>query len=321
MTIIYNEADADINVLRGKTIGLISEDAPRRTMIAAALRAHGLTVLASGEDDASDGTPPDIAAVVRRADVLWLALPDETLAPQYIAHISPQLRRGQTLIFASAYTVAFGLIEPPPFIDVALVAPRHILTAQRQAATRSHVAVWQDASRTTWATTLAFAAASGALAGGATEITAEQEAELSLFIAQAILPAFYHLVTRAAELLLDQGYPAEAVLTDLYLSGRFSDYLEQAARRGLLTALQDSPLTAQYSTLSRLDRFDDLKLGRLLEVTLDEIRSGRFVREWTDEYTDGLPRLNKLQRHQAGRPMWDLEQQTIEIFDETQGQL
>ena len=65
---------------------------------------------------------------------------------------------------------------------------------------------------------------------------------------------------------------------------------------------------------SRIERFKELKLERLMEITLDEIRSGDFSREWAREYADGYPRLRRLLKKQEDNDLWELEQQTIELL-------
>jgi ketol-acid reductoisomerase len=122
------------------------------------------------------------------------------------------------------------------------------------------------------------------------------------------------MVITAARLLMSKGYPPEAVLTELYIGGEFTDYLSRAAQDGLLHALQLGSMTSQYGTFSRLDRFDDLKLERLMEVTLDEITNGAFAREWAKEYSDGYPRLDKLRKSQSDMEVWELEQQTLDML-------
>ena len=73
-------------------------------------------------------------------------------------------------------------------------------------------------------------------------------------------------------------------------------------------------LTGQYGIFSRLERFKELKLERLMEVTLEEIRSGDFSKEWSREYEDGYPRLRNLIRTQERIDLWELEQQTIDML-------
>ncbi|MFW5691898.1 MAG: NAD(P)-dependent oxidoreductase [Chloroflexota bacterium] len=336
MTMVYFEDDAKPGLLQNKTFGIIGFGALARTATYR-LRDNGLNVIVSGNSDdqsrayAESLNVGTIANTVKQSDIVLLLLPDETMPRTYIEAVSPHLRRGQTLIFSSAYTVAFGFIEPPPFVDVGVIAPRdaalrdgeyntgggHDQPAEQAIEqTPSYLSVWQDASRNAWDIVLAVAHAIGALKAGAIELNAEQEAELSLFIQQTILPAFHHMITKAANLLMDQGYPAEAVLIDLYLAGRFSSYIRQIASTGLLPALQNASLTSQYGTMSRMERFNDLKLERLLEVTLEEIRDGSFAREWSQEHADGHPRLSKLLRHHANMDLWELEQQTLELTDD-----
>jgi ketol-acid reductoisomerase len=104
------------------------------------------------------------------------------------------------------------------------------------------------------------------------------------------------------------------VFTELYLSGETSDYLEQMARSGLVDTLKLSGLTAQYGTLSRYDRFNDLKLERLMEITLEEIRTGRFAQEWAREYSADYPRLKQLMKQRERLDLWEMEQQTLELL-------
>jgi ketol-acid reductoisomerase len=325
MTMIYDENDSNPAILTGKTVGVIGYGDMGQAF-ALNMRDSGITVLVSAHNEDENTVAhthlmsiASAAEVVRRAQIIVVTLPDETMTQVYIEEISPQLQRGHTLIFTSAYNVAFGYIEPPPFIDVGLVSPRMTGTRVRElylngAGAQSFVAVGQDASRSAWETVLAIAQTAGALRAGAVEIHFEQEAQLSLFIQQAIIPAFHHMMVTAAGLLMRSGYPAEAALPDLYLSGKFYDYLERARENGLLHAIQEGNMTGQYASLSRLNRFSELKLERLMEVTLEEIRRGDFAREWSREYADGCPRLNRLVKTQEAIDMWDWEQQTIELL-------
>ena len=73
-------------------------------------------------------------------------------------------------------------------------------------------------------------------------------------------------------------------------------------------------LTSQYGTFSRLERFSDLKLQRLMEVTLAEIRAGAFAKEWAKEYGDGYHRLRKLLKAQSDLDVWDMEQQALDML-------
>jgi len=162
----------------------------------------------------------------------------------------------------------------------------------------------------------AVAKGAGLLQAGALEILPEHEAYLSLFVQQAVIPAFHHIMVVAAELLVRQGIPPEAAFADLHIGGRFFDYLMPANREGLKHTLMKSPLTAQYAAFSRMARFAELRLERMMESTFEEIVSGAFAKEWSREMMEGLPRLTRLRKQEAERSVWDFEQQTLDLMHE-----
>ena len=325
MTILYREDDASLNLLGGKTVGIIGYGNLGRP-VANNLRDTGIRLLIGVREDETrrrarqDGfTPQDIAEIIPKCHILLFMLPDAVLPEVYMESVSPSLQRGHLLVFASGYSIAFGYIEPPPFVDVGMIAPRTIGDAVRSRyldgrGFYSFVGIGQDTTGTVWETLLALAKAMGSLRAGAIEITMEQEAQLDLFVQQAILPAFHHVMTTAAKILLNTGYPPEATMMDLYISGEFTDYLSRAGERGLLHALRLSSLTGQYGIFSRLERFQELKLEGLMEATLAEIRNGDFAREWAREYEDGYLRLEGLLRAQEELALWKLEEQTAELL-------
>lgn len=325
MTVIYREEDGDLGLLDGKTVGVIGYGNLGRP-IALNLHDSGVQVTVgtrSAESRAAaeeDGlTSKTIQDVVKSSDILLMMLPDEVMPTFYLEQVSPHLRRGHMLVFSSAYNLTFRFIEPPPFVDIGLIAPRSQAVTVRESYEAgegfvSFVSIAQDASGNAWPLLLALTKAVGSLRAGAVEVSFERETELDLFMQQAIMPALHHLMTTAANLLLARGYPTEAVFAELYLSGEFSNYFKLAAEQGMLNTLRNTPLTNQYGTYSRLERFNDLKLERLMEVTLDEIHSGEFSREWAKEFLDGCRRLNIFYKNQESLELWELEQQTLELF-------
>lgn len=323
MATIYREEDANLNVLSGKTVGIIGFGNLGRP-VANNLRDSGIRVLVGLRHDETrdhareDGFEPlDIAKVIPRCHIIMLMMPDVVVPEVYLGEISPFLARGHLLVFASGYNIAFGFVEPPPFVDVGMIAPRTIGAAVRTrfldgSGFYSFIGAGQDATGSTLETLLALAKAMGSLRAGAIEMSMEQESQLDLFVQQAILPAFHHVMTTAAELLLEMGYPPEAVMMDMIISGEFTDYLSRVSQRGLLHAMRLSSLTGQYGIFSRLHRFKELKLEGLMETTLDEIRNGDFAIEWSREYENGYPRLTRLLQAQEQHRLWALEQDTLQ---------
>lgn len=320
MTIIYHATDGDARHIHTKTIAIIGYDAVGQ-YLCEQLRHHPVRLLVSGTPEEQtraqmNGLMIETPAIaVQQADIIFLSVADEAISEAYMNWVARGLRKDQLLIFKSAYAIAFGFIEPPPFIDVGMIAPRRTPSSDLSVRDiRSFIGVWQDASRKTWEQVLGFAKAVMLLDGGALEVSFEQEAQMTLFIEQAIIPAFQRIILSATELFIRLGYPIDGILTDLYLSGKFSDYITQVAQYGLLGMLNKQSQTTQYGMLSRRDKFNDIRLERLFEGILTDIRNGNFAKEWAKEYAEGHPRLERLQKAQEAHDLWDLEQQTLDLF-------
>ncbi|MCL4255189.1 MAG: hypothetical protein KJ043_15610 [Anaerolineae bacterium] len=320
MSMIYHEQDGDARQIHTKTITIIGYDALGQ-YLCEQLRHQPVRLLVTGSTDdqflaQSHGFLVEAPAIaVNQADMIFMNVPDESISELYMAWVARGLRREQMLIFKSGYAITYGFIEPPPFIDVSMISPR--MTPQpttSPADIRTFVGVWQDSSRKAWEQVLGFCKAVNLLDGGALEVSFEQETQLCLFVEQAIIPAFQRIMTSATELFTELGYPTDGILTDLYLSGKFSDYVEAIRQYGLLGALSHASKTTQYGVLSRRDKFNDIKFERLFESILADIRSGNFAKTWAKEHAEGHPHLDKLQKTQESHDLWDLEQQTLDLF-------
>ncbi len=322
MAVIYHDSDADLALLMNKRIAVLGYGNMGRPL-ALNLRDSAFPVLIGNQDDNykdqayHDGFEvTTILDAVRRSDLMLVMLPDE-IAPQvYLTDIAPALQENDMLLFASGYNVAFGFIEPPPFVDVGLVAPQSVGQRVREGyldggGFPSFVAVGQDASGAAWTRILAAAKALGALRHGAVELTFQQEAELDLFMQQAILPALHTILQAACEVLNREGFPPEAVSTSLYLSGELGYIVSKWAEAGIVASLSMHSRTAQYGMLSRLERFKEIKITRQMESILDGIRRGSFAQEWAAEYADGYPRLEALRRRLENTPIWQQETTTL----------
>lgn len=136
MTMIYREPDADLALLMPRTLAVLGYGHMGRAF-ALNLRDSAFSVLIGNRDDEyaerayREGFEvTSLADASARADLLFLTLPDEIASQVYLQDIALNLRVGDTLAFASGYSVAFGFIEPPPFVDVVLVAPQALGSAR-----------------------------------------------------------------------------------------------------------------------------------------------------------------------------------------------
>jgi ketol-acid reductoisomerase len=317
---IYHDEDADLGVLAGRQIVVIGYGNQGRAQ-ALNLRDSGLHVLIGNRDDDYARRAREdqfqvlpIEAAASQADLLMLLIPDEVAPDIFGREITPHLDEGNAVVFATGYNVAFGFITPPSSVDVVLVAPRMIGAGVRDLyeAGRgfpSFIGVAQDHSGNARAIALALAKGIGSTRTGVVEVTFAQEAELDLFTEQCFGPAFGHVLTTAVNLLLEEAYPPEAVLLELYMSGEFAYTLGKIAEMGVVGQSVLHSRTSQYGSMSRGVRFSLPELRLKMMEGLEEIRSGQFAQEWAAEQAAGAPTLEAFRQAAQSLPLVQLEQE------------
>ena len=325
MATIYHDEDADLAVLRGERIAVIGYGNQGRSQ-ALNLRDSGLEVVVGNIADAAcaragaEGfATADIAAAVAAAQVVMLLIPDEIMPEVYERDVAPQLAAGAALSFASGYNVAFGHIQPPPTVDVLLLAPRMIGPGVRDAYVSgrgfpSFVGVHHDATGRARARLLALAKGIGSTRAGCLEMSMADEAALDLFTEQGFGPAFGAVLTSAIETMIEAGYPPEAVLMELYMSGELAYTAQHFVDTGIINQMDFHSHTSQYGSMTRGWRFADIDFKQRMREALEEIRSGRFAAEWQDEQRAGAPRFEQLRSMRQFHPLNEWEAATRKAF-------
>ena len=320
MSTIYHDDDADLEVLRGETIAVVGYGNQGRAQ-AQNLRDSGLRVIVGNIRDAAlelalrDGFEVlPIADACASAHAVMLLVPDEILPAVYAEHVAPNLRAGALVDFASGYNIAFDLIRPKPDLDVVLVAPRMIGVGVRETYLEgcgfpSFVSVHQDATGRACARMLAIAKGIGSTRAGCIEMSMHDEATLDLFTEQGFGPAFGRVMMSAIDLLVGAGYPPEAVLLELYLSGEFAYSLEKIRQVGMIRQMDFHSRTSQYGSITRGARYQslDATLKPKMAEILDEIRSGRFAQEWTHQQGKAAALFDKVRqvREKLPHAQWE----------------
>src|SRR4051812_47955409 len=155
------------------------------------------------------------SAAVRRADVLFLALPDTRMSHIFQDEIAPVLRPGQTLLFAHGFAIHYRTIIPPNDVDVIMVAPKGLGPMVRSQFVAGQgvpcvIAIQQDVSGRARELALAYAKAIGGTRAGVIETTFQEETEADLFAEQAVLcGGMSALVEAGFETLVEAGYQPE----------------------------------------------------------------------------------------------------------------
>ena len=271
-------------------------------------QADGFTVLPVGQATAG-------------ADIVLVLLPDEVIPEVFAAEIAPNLGKGSAIVFASGYTLAYGLITPSPEVDVLLLAPRMggEIARQRflnQQGFHAYVSVEQDASGKAWKRLIGLAEAVGILRAGALELSARQEADLDLLVEQTIGAAVGVSIMNAFALGVQSGIPPEAMVMEMYISGEMETVWRAFRERGFFRSSGAHGPTAMYGGYLKTMQLMQSELPAKFNETWQDIQSGKFAQQFQAERDAGYPTLSVAQAMSTSDdPITQAEKRLHEIID------
>ena len=297
MTVIISESEAENDALIGQRIAIVGYGNQGRSW-ALNFRDSGIDVAVCVRADASrdaaktDGFDTSDLDEANDADVVCVLVPDDVIST---LPLGP--RPDALVIVASGYTLAFGRLDLP--CDVGMVAPRMLGPEVRRCFLEgigfiTAVGVHRDVTGTARARVLAVAKAIGGLRQGAIELTPKQEAVLDLAVEQALAPALRRVSESFVQVMLEQGVPIEAIVTELVLSGEVERTYRLVRLEGGAAQMAYHSPTSQYGQLSRAGRYGHLDIAATMRELVDDIASGRFADEWDAERDAGYPHLEAL---------------------------
>ena len=131
MAKIYYDKDADLGVLKGKTIAIVGYGIQGRGQ-GLNLRDSGVEVIVAQRKGGKnydlavqDGFDPVSAEeAADQADIIQILTQDHLQGEIYEKSIAPRLKPGKALLFSHGFNIHFGYIKPPKDIDVFMVAPK-----------------------------------------------------------------------------------------------------------------------------------------------------------------------------------------------------
>ncbi|MFC1674441.1 ketol-acid reductoisomerase [Candidatus Omnitrophota bacterium] len=302
---IYYDQDADLELLRDKTIAIIGYGIQGRGQ-ALCLRDSGCRVIVSElegtpnfEQAKKDNFMPLPAAeVAGAADIIQILTQDHVQAKVYKESIKPQLKKGKALCFSHGFNIRFKQIKPPKNVDVFMVAPKGPGALVRRMyeegkGVPSLVAVFQDASGDALKLALAYAKGLRATRAGVIETTFDEETETDLFGEQAVLcGGVTEMIKAGFDTLIEAGYQPEIayfeVLHELKL---ITDLIQEHGISGMRRRVSN---TACYGDLTRGPMIINARTRKTMQKLLKEIKSGKFAREWIKENEAGRPNFDQL---------------------------
>src|SRR4051794_41949383 len=178
---MFYDDDADLGFLDGKTVAIIGFGSQGHAH-ALNLKDSGVSVVVGLREGSSSADAAreaglevlPVAEAASRGDIVMVLVPDELHHDVYENEVRDGIADGNTLLFGHGFSVHYGEVEPPPGVDVGLVAPKgpgHLVRRQylEGSGVPCLIAVAQDASGRAKDVALAYAKGIGGTPGGGDE--------------------------------------------------------------------------------------------------------------------------------------------------------
>jgi ketol-acid reductoisomerase len=322
---IFHDKDADLGKLDGKTVAILGYGSQGHAH-ALNLKDSGANVIVGLRPDSSSRAKAeaaglevfDLAEAASRGDIVMILLPDERQGQLWREEISDGIAPGNLLLFAHGFAIHFGEIEPPPGVDVGMVAPKgpgHLVRRQFEEGNGvpDLIAVHQDASGEARDLVLAYASGIGGGRAAIIETTFKDECETDLFGEQAVLcGGASELVQAGYETLVEAGYdPRLAYFECLHELKLIVDLMYEKGIQGMHYSISN---TAEYGDLTRGKRVITDETRAAMKQILAEIQSGEFAREWIAENKAGGENFDRMRSELKGAEVEEVGKELREMM-------
>jgi ketol-acid reductoisomerase len=301
---MYYENDADLNLLKDKTIAIIGYGSQGHAH-ALNLRDSGVKVIVAQREGGAnykkaieDGWKPVSAAeAAKQADWVHILLPDEVQKKVWDEDIAPNIKKGAVLSFSHGFNIRYKRIVPAPDLDVIMIAPKgpgHLVRRQyvEGKGVPDLIAVEQNASGKAKELALAYAKGIGGTRGGVLETTFTEETETDLFGEQAVLcGGLVELINSGFETLVAAGYQPEIAYFECCHEVKLIvDLIFEGGIGAMNYSISDTAEYGEYVTGKRI--VTDETRAEMKKVLAD-IQSGKFADSWIKENEEGRPNFKK----------------------------
>ncbi len=312
MAKMYYDADANLDLLKGKTVGVMGYGSQGHAQ-AQNLNESGVDVVVGLRKPCDDFTekewnavveagiiPMTVAEAAKAADIIQILVPDEIQSQVYNEEIKPYLKEGDALGFSHGFNIHFGQIVPPPFVDVFMVAPKspgHLVRRmyQKGVGVPGLIAVQQDYSGKAKELGLAYACGIGCTRAGVIETTFQEETETDLFGEQCVLcGGVTELVKAGFETLVEAGYQPEiAYFECMHELKLIVDLMYEGGMSYMRYSISD---TAEWGDYTKGPEIIGEEVRYAMYEALKDIQEGKFAKNWLLENRVGRPQFNALRR-------------------------
>ena len=310
MTQLFYDTDADLSLLNTKTIAIIGYGSQGHAH-ALNLKDSGMDVIvglyegSKSESKAiNDGLKVfNVSQACEKADWIMILLPDEFQKEVYSKEIEPNLKESKILSFAHGFNIRFGLIKPPEFVDVVMIAPKgpgHTVRWEYQngQGVPALFAVEQDYSGNARSLAMAYAKGIGGTRAGILETNFKEETETDLFGEQAVLcGGLSELVKSGFETLVEAGYQPELAYFECLHEVKL---IVDLMVKGGLSQMRDSiSNTAEYGDYVSGKRLINSDTKKEMQKILKDIQDGTFAKNFVEECDKNKPLMTKLREENS----------------------
>ncbi|MEW5694026.1 MAG: ketol-acid reductoisomerase [Candidatus Hydrogenedentota bacterium] len=307
MAKFYFNKDADLKYLKNRKIAVIGYGSQGHAQ-SQNLKDSGMNVVVADVPN-SDNWKKALKAKMKImrtseasmwADVIMLVVPDTIQSIVYENEIKRYICPEKVLMFSHGFNIRYGLIRPPEYIDVILVAPKgpgHLLRSEYQQGrgVPNLIAVHQDFSGNAKNIALAYSKAIGGTRAVVIETTFEEETETDLFGEQNVLcGGISQLIISGFETLVKAGYqPEVAYFECLHEMKLITDMIYEGGLSWMRYSVSD---TAEWGDYYQGKNVIGKEARKAMRESLKRIQNGSFAKEWVSEYRSGGKRFYKYRK-------------------------
>ena len=324
---LYFDKDVNLDSIKNSKIAIIGYGNQGRAH-ALNLRDSGLNVVIGLRDNSPSIKPAsedgfdcvEISKGVRECDIISILIPDQCMSEVFEADISRYLKPGKMLMFAHGYNIYYKEIVPPPFVDVAMVAPSGPgVSVRKEFQNGSGVptlfAINQDITGRAKQITLAYSKAIGGTKTCCFQSSFKEETETDLYGEQISLTGIIPMIINESfKVLLEAGYsPTVSWFVSFYEVKNIVDLISRVGIEDFYKAVSE---TAEYGGMKQADRLIDDNFKNEMKSALDFIQSGKFHQNWKNESKSNYPELKAMRKKLEDSPINEITNKMLKILEQ-----
>ena len=317
MAELYYDDDADLSIIQGRNVAVLGYGSQGHAH-ALSLRDSGVDVrvgLPEGSKSRERADAEGLRVVTpfeacEEADLVMVLAPDPVQRSLYAEAIAPNLVDGDALFFGHGLNIRYDLITPPAGVDVCMVAPKgpgHTVRAEyaRGAGVPCLMAIAQDSTGNAHDLTLSYAAAIGGGRAGIIETSFREECETDLFGEQSVLcGGLVELMRNGYETLVEAGYSPEMAYFECVHEVKL--IVDLIYEGGIANMNYSVSNTAEYGEYVSGPRVVGKASKAAMKQILDDIQSGKFVKDWMLENRVNQTSFKAMRAKMAAHPIEDI---------------